>query len=297
MRPYRCAESVHEEDPVLGPEWRCHRLRELDALIAGGWGDVPFSKIEKVMRENGGTLPKLVPSGAAVYVLDESQLIIDALREGRINFVTAVYDAVSAGYTTCGEIAALLSAMSREVSKALCTMVSRGELKVTGNANKRRVQYDIIPGVDTQDRHTISPSDLLPKQDVSRVLLAVAIGKMRLIEGTYHAVCAGYQTLGAIAELFGDADSRNASARLRKLVKRGRLRVRGQLPVGTGQLTYVFEPAATVTELPLPTPGTCKCGCGEQFIPCRREQLYVNQTHASRHRTRKTRARMKEAAA
>lgn len=101
--------------PTHADEVRSPRFAELDALIAAGYGSMPFDKIEAIRMANGGTLPQREPE-------EDTEPFIEWVKRSRMQGVSEVgivYAAVQEGYSCVESIAEIVDKPRKYVSAQL----------------------------------------------------------------------------------------------------------------------------------------------------------------------------------
>lgn len=224
---------------VHGPEYRDDRFLEIDEAIDAGWGSVKWEVIEKEKRKNGGVLPciKEEPEQQPAEVAE----IIASLQSGEVTFQTAVYEAVSSGYSNSRNIADAFGWLTHRVSAALSTLTVKGEIRPLNRGLRRRTEYEVVKGGPPRHLAVYEPQ---PKHDITSVLDSVRLGTMTRLDATYWAVCAGYSTSAEIASLMGDSSVRPSSAFLTRLTQYGRIRIKAQVKCsGRTGMRNIYERA------------------------------------------------------
>lgn len=232
-------DEMTNESPIQGPEWRSQVFVELDRMIAAGWGSVPQDEIAKVRRRHGGVLPHRDEPLDELPDDDEVADIIEALRLRQISFQSAVFEAVVAGYDTCGDIATRFGWPRIAVGPSLVRLVRAGELVIESRGRKRVTVY----GVARRDISLIKPPEAKPerKQDCTRIVAAVKAKQIATIDGVFLAVCAGYSLSVEIADLFGL--SRNTIGfHLKQLADSGKIRIARKAKTAMGAPMSVYVP-------------------------------------------------------
>lgn len=112
---------------MITTEYRDARFETLDALIARGWGDVPFREIERLLKAHGGTLPDPPESsGADPEFTAWARAELAHRAHGKRTAV--VLAAIEAGYQRSADIADVSGLPSGTVTSCLQRLRESGKL-------------------------------------------------------------------------------------------------------------------------------------------------------------------------